>query len=337
MADNKNDYWKLQDVWNEALPPERIQKPRDYIRASEIGRPFLDRWYAMKGVQPSNPFDSRVLRIFDVGNIFEKFLIELMFRSMGLVKSTQSEVKVEIDGFLPVIGHHDPKMGGKIDVAQSEEMIEKMFTLFPEDPPEWWANRMRAVRDMLLEKHPRGLNEVITEIKTINSRSFWSHRNVDPVTGFFAGYHHHKLQLYTYLLGTGMNEGKLIYLSKDDMVLADFNIFVPNKALDNDWREDIGTMTEYYKSGKQPPRQPDIVFNDEKGVYEFNWQVGRSNYLTKITGFETKDAWEKSLLAELKRKNRAKCKKCNKEFTLGTLNKNKGYCGRCAKAMKGKS
>lgn len=329
MENDTRVSWKIQDLWNEIITEDRVPQKRDYIRASDIGRPFLDRYYQMHGEPYTNPFEARILRVFDCGNIFETLIIERIFRVLGLLKETQSEIIVKKGNFLPVVGHHDPRVGGKIDVEASEKILTES------NEPEWFLRRTRAFRDAIIKKYPDGIKEVITEIKTVNSRAFWAHKNIDEATGYFLGYPHHKLQLLTYLIGTNLPEGRLFYISKDDLSLMETPVFRDNQALQADWELDVRTMSEYFLKKETPPKEPDIVFNKEKGEYELNWKVGRSNYLTKITGFKNAEEWEAYYKEELKRKNKSKCKDCKKTFTLSTLNKYSGFCGRCSKKQNG--
>src|SRR3954469_7869112 len=92
--------WNIQDTWNDLNAPDFPSAPRDYIRASELGSPFLDRYLKMKGVQPTNVYSARTKRIFDCGNIFEE-VVERMFRLLGILVASQQTVKVERKGFLP--------------------------------------------------------------------------------------------------------------------------------------------------------------------------------------------------------------------------------------------
>lgn len=320
------DQWAIQELWNELLLTERDVKPRDYIRASEMGKSYLDRYLTMKGVPITNKFDARILRVFDCGFIFEQDVVERIFRLLGLVVDSQKEVRVELPGMLPVIGHYDYKVGGKIDREQRESYIMNNENITP-----WMKERSLRLLDLLAERYPNGMREIIAEIKSVNSRAFWSHKNADPDTGFFKGYPHHKMQLYTYLRGENLPEGRIFYVSKDDLTLLE-SVVIETPDLKKAWEDDVEKMTYYYKNDKMPPREDDIIFNEDKGEWELNWKVARSSYFTHITGFDTVDEWEKSLWPELKKRNQKPCKKCQKVFTLNTLNKYEGYCGKCYKA-----
>lgn len=329
MDQKKGAPFTIQSLWNELILDDWPIKPRDYIRASEIGKPFLDRYLTMKGVPPTNPFPARVKRIFDCGLIFED-AVERIFRLLGILIDSQATVRVKRDGLLDVVGHYDQKIGGKVDISQAQEAINHSVT------PDWMKRRATKLSEELARQHPQGFETLISEIKTVNSMAFWAHKNIDPATGFFKGYDHHKLQILTYLLGTGEEQGRVFYISKDDLTLMETVVMKHNKPLNEAWETDITQMTKYYKENKEPDKAPDLVWNEEKKLWGYNWEISRSTYFSLITGKKTVEAWENDLKDELKKLNTANCLKCEKPYTRQTLNKNKGYCAKCSKIEKQK-
>lgn len=348
------DNWSLQMPWNELVTEERKSEKREYIRASEIGSPFLDRYLKMKGVTPTNHFDSRTLRVFDCGHIFEDIPTRI-FRTLGLLISNQKEVAVEIDGLLPIIGHHDPKVGGVIDIPEikrktSEEtfqilkghlinsglsyMVEAVHETFFAD---WYVKRCLSLAEKLKKEYPNGLKPLQTEIKTVHSQAFWAHKNIDSTTGFFKGYDHHNLQLFTYLVAENEPEGRFLYISKDDLTIMEKSLFLNDKKVEALWIEDIRKMTKCFKSNKEPEREPDYYYNKEDGIYQKNWRIARSPYFTYITGKSDVKEWSKEIDLILKEKNKDRCKNCESYYMKSTLNKNNGYCAKCYKLISGKA
>lgn len=347
---NKPGEWSIQTLWNDLITEERSPQPRDYIRGSEVGKNFFFRYLQMKGVPYTNHFDSRILRVFDCGHIFEEDIMKRIFNLLGLLITTQDEVIIEEPGLLKVIGHHDPRLGGKIDLDKVKENIS--------DPSvsDWMRVRVLELAVKLHTQYPNGLEDLITEMKTVNSMAFWAHKNQDPETGFFGGYPHHKLQLWTYLKGKNHEKGRLFYMSKDDLTLMETPVLLGDKKLKKLWFEDIKTMTALFNKGTEmakvgqeipyfdankgegnipdwlkPYIPPNVVYNENKKKYEANWEVGRSNYMTLLTGYKTVDEWEGSIRKELSLLNRDKCKTCQKEFSIDTLSKYNGNCGKCSK------
>src|SRR3990167_6116174 len=233
--------WSVSEVWNDLLVAERKPAARAYIRASEIGSPFLDRYLKMKGVKFSNPFNARILRVFDTGKIFETEVVERIFKLLGIWIKSQGEITIRREGLLPVIGHHDPKVGGKIKYFQAMKKIKQR------NVSEWMRARAIELMIQLRKKYPKGLKVLTTEIKTVNSMAFWAPKNKDPRTNFFGGYPHHKLQLWTYLNGDGQHEGRIFYISKDDLTLHETPVFRDDKELEQKWLADVSEMTKIWK------------------------------------------------------------------------------------------
>lgn len=324
MRKNINNEWSIEKIWNDLITEERKIAPRSFIRASELGKAYLDRYLAMKGVQPTNKFPPRVLRIFDVGNIFETEVIERIFKLLGIFISTYREVYIQKNDYLPVIGHHDAKVGGVIKKEQA------LININHESVSPWLKLRATALLKKLLKEYPHGLRILTTEIKTVNSRAFWAPKNQDKNTGFFKGYPWHKLQIWTYLQ-TDDNDGRIFYISKDDLTLKEDPIKRDDKEIEELWMRDVSRMTRYYKKNIEPPPEKDIIYDPERGEYVLNWKIARSSYFTKITGFTVVEDWEKKFMGELHKKNTQKCLKCRKPFQLSTLNQYNGLCGRCFK------
>lgn len=191
----KEGSWSIQDIWNTKLRVDYNEaKARDYISPSDIGKPFLDRYYKMIGEKITNPFDERVLRIFDAGNIFE-WVVEKVFREAGILEDAQKWVIIEEnDQHFKIMGKLDHLVGGlpNWEVARARIKEEKF--------PEWLEVRAIKLTEELEGKYPNGLKKIIGEVKTINSLAFWAHKKRDE-KGRFNGYPHHKLQLYSYLKG----------------------------------------------------------------------------------------------------------------------------------------
>lgn len=355
----------LQKTWNDTNPADRLVSPRSYIYASDLGRGLVDRLLTMRGITPTNKFTSRLLRVFDVGNMFEAEM-KRMFELWGIFISSQNRIVVETPGLLTVVGRHDPLIGGEIKYEEAKARINEVqrdengdvmydpnvwdndyYPLFKYD--KYIRERALALLDKLVELYPNGVEKMITEIKTVNSQAFWADKNKHELTDFFKGYDHHRLQLHTYVKGLNI-PGRLLYMSKDDQTLMESQVDMNDKKLEKLWLADVAAMTKLYneaqmkpllkkdKNGRitiadwlRPYQEQNIVWNEDKKEFEKNWKATYTNYLTLITGFKDKDEWESSIFLELKKANIIPCKICEKEYTRATLNKYDGMCGRCLK------
>lgn len=287
--------FSISQIWNEKLTILKTEvKKRDYISASDLGGSFLDRYLKMTGVKPSNDYDERTLRIFDAGNSFE-WLITNTLKLAGIVQKLQSEIEIPATkNTLKVRGFADCIIGGLPDWDKAREQIKK------ETLPEWLLDKAGKLVGVLEKEYPDGIEPTVVEIKTINSRAFWGMKNRNP-DGVFTGYDHHKLQLLTYLLGQEIKDGRLFYISKDDLMLEELAV-KPTEELVKKWQEDVEEMSCYYLNQIEPDPEPAVVFNKQRNHYETNWKLARSPYLTYITG-KDKDVWQYETTQEVKRLN----------------------------------
>ena len=293
MEENK---FSIAGIWNESLEKGKYEiKSRNYISASDIGKSMLDRWLKMKGTPETNPYDTRVLRIFAAGNEFHH-LIRKVFEKIGLIIDAERYSEIpENEKHLKILGYYDLKLGGKVNVEEAEKRIREYgFSEFIE-------SKALFLLHYFAEKYPNGLNQVIAEVKSVNSNAFWSKKDY-----LSEAYPWHILQLYTYLKALNIPEGKLLYISKDDLSLVEHSVLYPTNSLEDRWNEDVEKITVHYLENTEPKAEPNIVFNQRKGkagLWEVNWMLARSPYLTKITGLSSTD-WEKKAKEAMKAKNK---------------------------------
>ena len=294
--------WQIQTIWNETLlvqQEERKYEPRDIIWASEIGSPFIDRWLKMKAIVPTNPYTPRQLRLFEAGRIFE-WIVERVLRKAGLLIDTQQKAHFRPQDYpedygtlLGVWGRTDMEGGGKPDYQKAIEFIKE------DKLPGSLEGIALKIIERFQELYSDGLENLILEIKSVNSLAFWAH-----IEELMKAYTHHRLQLYTYLRYFKKN-GKIIYISRDDLSIQEVNISWEDKELEKLWFEDIKQITHYYITNTQPPKEPNIIWNEKKQEWEINkWKVGRSQFLTFLTGYKTSEEWEEVAGKEARKRNR---------------------------------
>src|SRR5260221_343993 len=116
--------WSLAQIWNLSLDnvPRRDYEPRDYVWASELGGSFYDRYFKMKGRQPTTPPNLRTRRKFEGGRLMEWVILQVLNRA-GALKSTQEHF-IEDSGALKVTGRLDFEAGGKIGDADFSDLPE---------------------------------------------------------------------------------------------------------------------------------------------------------------------------------------------------------------------
>lgn len=302
--------WSVMALWNELLILGAVpSKVRNYIGASDIGKNFWERYQKMNGVPVTDPYDPRVLRVFAAGDEFHN-LLKNVFKAMGLFIDSQDDAGMsEIEATattLKVIGKYDIKAGGIPDLKKVREYCNVMgFS-------EFVKHKSLALAADIVSKHPLGLPEMIYEIKSINSQAFWNKKNYLRVA-----YPWHVYQLYIYLKANNIPEGRLLYVSKDDLVTQEHPVYYPDESLEAIVQSDIAIMSKYINEKMEPPKPPDMIFDEAKklkfqrskksyfltGIWRHNWEVERSQYFQLLTGMKTKVEWLKKVKAEIAVKN----------------------------------
>lgn len=274
--------------WNKTVRKDKPTiKPRDYISFSDVGKPFLDRYLKMKAEPVTNPFQDRVLRIFDAGNVME-FIVLRALTMAGILNKKQEFVEIpSSEKQLKQLGFLDATIGGFVDWKHAEETIRQHLTEYKLSLDDQLLEQKAVnIIEGLSSEYKHGLiPEMLIEVKSINSMAFWAHKNRDE-KGNFLGYEHNKLQMYGYMKATGIERGLLVYISKDDFVIEEIALLLGDRKLEEMYNTDVEMMTEYYKTNIEPPKEEDVVWNNRKKTFEINWRLLRSNYLTRITGLE---------------------------------------------------
>lgn len=272
--------WSFSNIWNQSLANNSLReiKARDHLWASEIGGSYCDIFLKMKGTQYSNPPNARSLRKFETGNVFE-WIVEMILRRAGLYESKQEYIEVKYPGLLKVTGRLDYIAGGTPDWEASKESVMNS------DLPDFIKHAAKNVTNSLAEKYPSGLKSVILEVKSVGSNMFHRYeffKMADPK---------HELQLYHYLTGLNMPEGHIVYISKDDLSLAEIGVMNPSSVGER-YKKEIEKMTNYVNTNTMPPLESAIVFNDMTGKVSINYKIGYSGYLTLLYGYKNQAEYE---------------------------------------------
>ena len=267
--------WGFQNIWNTQLDLAHDKKdkkifPRNTIWASELGSAYIDVFLKMKGEKPSNDFTMTALRKFDAGIIWEK-IMEIVLKRIGVLREKQEVCMFNLKNAVPVRGRLDFVAGGVIDEKKAKEELEKIKNFIPENI----YGASFSIIDVLKGKE---LQEIVLEIKSVSSFVFDKYSQTGANLN-------HKLQLFHYLISTGLNEGHIIYISKDDARILEVGIFNPS-SVKEEYEKWVLEFSEYFLSDKMPPKEKEIVFNEDLEKFEVNWKVLYSPYLTKIYNFK---------------------------------------------------
>lgn len=310
--------WGFENIWNTQLTfgrEERELIKRDRIWASEIGKDHYQRYLKMNAIKPDFDFDERKLRVFEAGHFFER-IVGFVLVSTGILIYDNKPYSIPEDkDHLKVSLRPDFIAGGKPDYEKAKKQIDQelLFKIMP--------NLGRIAEQLvkeLSEKYPDGLKEKVLEIKSVNSQVFWAKKDY-----LSEAYPHHIMQCFTGMKASKIDDGGVIYISKDDLTIAEFVIHIDNEKLNEMWEEDVRKMTKYIRDGVEPPKPENIVFDERKklrfqylnqkriieGCYVKNWEISWSNYISRITGIKGKTQeevcakWEISIKDKLKEKN----------------------------------
>lgn len=318
MEKENNNIWSVQSIWNEELTlsrKDKVLQKRTHMWASELGKNYYERWLKMNGISPDFDYDERTLRKFEAGNFFER-IIGFVLLSAGLLKFDNKWYQIPEDkDHLAISVKPDFIAGGKPDwdKVKADLKANSLFELMPN-----LARISKRLVETLSEKYPDGLKDLVYEIKSVNSMVFWMKKDY-----LQEAYPHHRLQTFAEMKATGFPEARIFYISKDDLTVAEFPLFLNDKELNKEYEEDVKAMTSYIRDGLEPPKPENIVFDDKKklkfqylkekqvidGCYVENWQIEWSNYIIQITGLTGKTQkeviakWKNKIKAELKEKN----------------------------------
>lgn len=294
---NKDMSWTFFQHWNNSISREdRPLKPRDYIWASEIGGAYLDRFLKMNAETPTNPPNMRSRRKFQAGHEWERN-IRMLLSFAGIHKSSEEYFTHQYSGLLKVTGRADFVAGGTPDWAKARQLI-KDYALLGNDTPTDDDFYMRIMNNFALAIGNKTLKTIILELKSCSSFMF----DMYEATG--KPNRHHELQLFHYLKSSGMDEGHIVYISKDDCRMIEFGVFNPS-PIEDLYRADIEEMTKIFKLGKQPEKEPQVLFDENRGKFTKNWKIEYSNYLTKIYGYSEPESYRAMWDSKITAFNRA--------------------------------
>lgn len=277
----------LTNLWNNSLILEDKElKPRDWCRASELGKTLVDRYLIMKGEKPSNPPNDRSRRKFFAGHVWE-YIAGLILTQMGIIISKQEVTKTE-DMPLVVYGHLDYLVGGRPNYNKARDEIKRV----PMD--EAMLERFLKVIDNFEQEY--GTDEIETRVHEIKSVSHYAIEKIQN-GGVIDG---HDLQIDHYQRALKMDHGLITYISKDDALMAE-RIVSRSKELDDRLRKDITTLKGHLESNTRPEAAPLILFEEK---FTKNFGVEYSQYLTLVYGFDTPEEYRNAVQSKIASWNR---------------------------------
>jgi hypothetical protein len=278
------DQFNLMEVWNATIEKsDRELKPRDYVYASELGGAMIDRYLKMKGEAYTNPPNSRSMRKFMAGDIWE-WIVQSVLIKAGIEFETQEKVGVEYEGLLRVSGRIDFIILGTTNFDR---------VTIDETMPEFMQRLTQAIVDNFKGK---SFEKCILEVKSLGSFVFEGLLAQDnPKTN-------HMYQAFIYRKATELPT-HIVYVCRDDVRLLQYSIDSIADALEVEVKKDLTEITYYYKNDIKPEKEKLILWDAQAEKFTKNWKVEYSNYLSMLytynkngddaeeTPFETPDEY----------------------------------------------
>lgn len=268
--------WNLGQIWNEcAYQDQRPLQKRDYIYASELNSPYIDRFLKMRATAYTNPPNQRSLNKFLAGRIWE-YVVKQILIAGGVYKYEEVTINCTPYDGLSIHGRLDYKAGGHVDYEQAIANITLLHL------PEF----LHAIAQRIIGKLAGGLLEYkILELKAISTfamNMIEIRRSAMP---------QHSLQAYHYQRN-GKLPAEIAYICKDSSRMAQFGL--DKKACEKLYNQDNEEMTYYFTKNKVPPKEPLAKFDTLTGNFSKNLGVEYSPYLTKIYGFKNPDEYREA-------------------------------------------
>jgi len=277
----ENNSWSLQKIWNEAMekPDEREVEARDYLWASELGKPEIDVWLRMKGEPATNPPNARSLRKFEAGNLWES-IIEVILLRAGIMQGSQERVYWQYPDLLKVSGKIDFMAGGMVDLNGAKNSLESLHL------PEKTNQAMNNIVEYLANEYPQGLEKVAIEVKSVSSFMMNAIEATQRPLAI------HRLQAYHYTKHPEVEQARIVYICRDDCRMFEIPIWAESPEIELEYRGLIEKYTENYHKEEMPEKAKPIVFDEDMGKFTINRQIGWSSYLTKVYGYENQMEFE---------------------------------------------
>ena len=287
-----NENWTFAKIWNESLDQreQKPVKPRDIIWASELGKPDIEIYLKLLGEEPTNPFNSRVLRKFEAGNIWE-WIVKLILIRCGIYQESQKWIGGELNGCLKVSGKLDHIAGGKPNYEKARNEIEQLLL------PDVFKRAVEKILFHFATSYPEGLEEKILEVKSLSSFGYDKVESTGkPIRG-------HDLQTFHYAKNLNKN-ASIVYICRDDSRMME--IFIPkdDKELNQKYEEKIKSISNYYFKKETPPIESPIIFDEEEKKFSKNFGAEYSSYLTKLYGVKDQAEFDEKYSPSVERWNR---------------------------------
>jgi hypothetical protein len=98
----------------------------------------------------------------------------------------------------------------------------------------------------------KGKEIKLYEIKSKHSRAFWYMENQREGAN-----QHHRMQLWLYLKLLNIKEGAILYVSKDDLSMAEYKVRLNDNKLGKEVMKELKILNQCWKTKTLPPMAKD--------------------------------------------------------------------------------
>lgn len=182
--------------------------------ASALGSCLCGQYLARLGVKPDEAIDDRTLRVFDMGNKIEDWVVSLIKDNEFVMEDNATKRQYQIE-------------------TQGRVLSEKY--------------NFSGYYDLSL-KDIRTQEKEIVELKSKHSKSFWYMDKQGQ-----GAQDSHQMQLWSYLEFTETDKGRIVYISKDDLAVLEYPIFRNNEELRRLVLDQLEVLNEAWEQ-KIPPK-----------------------------------------------------------------------------------
>ena len=200
----------IQQIVNDSIRKKNNKKEtreQNCWHVSGIGSCMRGQYLQRLGNKPDQEIDDRTLRVFDIGNKLEDWMVNLLKESKeleeGIIK-IETQVKV-----------------------QSSELD------------------LRGRADLVIEK--QDLKRVY-EIKSKHSKAFWYMDKKGQ-----GAQREHEYQIWTYMYLLGIEQGSIVYISKDDLAILEYPVLLNNEQLKKEVLNYLEQLNYCWENKIMPP------------------------------------------------------------------------------------
>jgi len=181
---------------------------------SKLGSCLRGAYFERLGVEADKELTMRELRVFDMGNLVEEWVINKI-------------TKVKDNWNLRIIDRPEPWMNREnliveFDKERGQIRLQELILGISGRP------------DLIVEF---GGKRKVYEVKSKHSKSFWYMNKMGE-----GAMRQHEYQLWCYLFLLGVDEGSIIYVSKDDQAILEYPVFLNNKQLREEVMNEINLL-----------------------------------------------------------------------------------------------